>query len=432
VVEDPRDGGLLRMLHVADATGIEAFELDALLEHDRAPSSTVRLHASVPYPHVDLVQPAAMLALACAQNGERRVHDVFGRDVGWLDEPLRVREYVEKHPEQVGVVLRGRGVVVFGESSEGCYRNTVELVNRAQAWLAPRLSDARAFGEVVSPPPSKLERGARAAALLARLRKRHVIVRFDDSPETLAFVSRSRLREHVARRGPDARVVFEPGLGLFTFGADASEARAVAEHFALEIAAIRGAESIDRFAGLVEREPHARRDGPAPPLAGRVAVVVSEGALGVAIRERLVADGTHVLPLSLDPSDEASVALAFERTVLAFGGVDVVVFDAGPDSATPLAETPLALWRRAHDAPFLVAREAFRRFQAQELGGSLVFVSDTHSELARRLALEGVPHAIRVNTGAPGDSAPEAIAFLASDRARGYTGNRLTGRPGSA
>ena len=571
VLDDPLDGGLVRVLQVKGsggdlgsirADGFAALELDKLLAleqrfraHEdelvplvelcafarsaRPPDVDAALHAFVPYTHVDHVHPDAVLALACSHDGARLVREVFGKDVGWLDwlQPgfelaLRVRDQIEKAPEQIGIVLGGRGLLVFGETSEGCYRNTVELVNRARAWLEPRLSDERAFGAVARPAPAQPERDARAAALLPALRgklsrRRRVVARFDDSPELLAFVSGARLEELAARgaacpdhllctrlrplvleagadvdvalaryraddeshyarcrrpnspppRDPEPAIVLVPGLGLFAFGADATAARSAAERYASAVAVLRGAESVDRCVSLSEQdafdveyraldEAKLRRRPAPPPLAGRVAYVTGDAdGIGRATAARLLSEGAcvaladgdvaaleaaraelatrfgadRVRALPADVTDEASVAASFARTVLGFGGVDVVVSIAGLAAPAPIAETPLALWRKSHEAlatsSFLVAREAFRLFEAQGLGGSIVFVAGRNGPAATPgLALEGAPLGIRVNTvspgaavqGAPlGEDVAEAVLFFASERSRGSTGNVL-------
>jgi NAD(P)-dependent dehydrogenase (short-subunit alcohol dehydrogenase family) len=125
----------------------------------------------------------------------------------------------------------------------------------------------------------------------------------------------------------------------------------------------------------------------------------------------------------MDVTDEESVAASFAEAVLAFGGVDIVVSNAGLASSAAVTDTTLAAWRKTHDVLvtgyFLVSREAFRVLEAQGLGGSIVFVASKNAlvatpgavaynsakaaelHLARCLALEGAPHGIRVNTVNP-------------------------------
>ena len=127
--------------------------------------------------------------------------------------------------------------------------------------------------------------------------------------------------------------------------------------------------------------------------------------------------------IALDVTDEASVVASFHESVLAYGGIDIVVSNAGIASASPVEDTSLALWQKNMDVLatgyFLVAREAFRLMQRQQCGGAIVFVASKNGlaasagasaycaakaseiHLARCLALEGAPHGIRVNTVNP-------------------------------
>ena len=127
--------------------------------------------------------------------------------------------------------------------------------------------------------------------------------------------------------------------------------------------------------------------------------------------------------IKLDVTDEAGVIASFHESVLAYGGLDIVVSNAGIASASPVEDTSLALWQKNMDVLatgyFLVAREAFRLMQRQKCGGAIVFVASKNGlaaspgasaycaakaseiHLARCLALEGAAHGIRVNTVNP-------------------------------
>jgi NAD(P)-dependent dehydrogenase (short-subunit alcohol dehydrogenase family) len=127
----------------------------------------------------------------------------------------------------------------------------------------------------------------------------------------------------------------------------------------------------------------------------------------------------RALGLAMDVTSEASVHAAFEETVLAYGGLDILVSNAGIAHSTPVAQLTLADWERSFavnsTGHFLVAREAMRILMAQGLGGALVFVATKNvmspgkdfaaysaakaaeAQLAKVLALEGAPHGIRSN-----------------------------------
>jgi rhamnulose-1-phosphate aldolase/alcohol dehydrogenase len=262
-------------------------------------------------------------------------------------------------------------------------------------------------------------------------------------------------------RNPAPRVVLVPGLGMITSGDDAQAAGVSRELYHRAIEVIEGSEALDGFVSLSPEEAFAVEYWPLelyklslkpPPreLAGRVAAVTG-GASGIgrAAARRLAQDGAHVvildvnlegaravadeltrkhghcrgLALHCDVTDEAAVHSAFEAIALAYGGVDVVVSNAGIAISAPIEATTLQDWNRTMDilgkGYFLVSREAFRLFKAQGTGGSLIFVASKNSvyagknaavysaakaaelHMARCLAEEGGAHGIRVNSVLP-------------------------------
>jgi rhamnulose-1-phosphate aldolase/alcohol dehydrogenase len=285
---------------------------------------------------------------------------------------------------------------------------------------------------------------------------------------------------------PDAagpRVVLVPGIGIVTSGADADRARLSAELYQRAIAVQDAADALGGFASLSEEEAFAIEYWPleryklaqAPPpgeLGGRV-VLITGGASGIgrATAWRLAQAGAHVVVADLnadgaeevaeeiagrygerrafgvhvDVTDEGAVEEAFRRTVLAYGGVDILVCSAGIASSAPVVETTLADWERSYAVLargcFLPAREAFRILIEQDAGGSIVFVGSKNAlvaganatayssakaaslHLARSLAEEGGEHGIRVNTVNP-DAVIEGSAIWSSawkaERANAY------------
>lgn len=276
-----------------------------------------------------------------------------------------------------------------------------------------------------------------------------------------SYYARCRRPDSPKLRDPDPLIVLVPRLGMFAFAADAAGARIAAEFYRSAIAVMRGAGSIDRYVGLPEQEAFdveywalaeakLRRTPQAGPLEGRVAFVTGgAGGIGRATAAHLLRDGAHVVladidarartsaraelgaefgsdrirDVAMDVTDESSVAASFSEAVLAFGGLDIVVSNAGLASSASVTETTLAVWQKTHDVLttgyFLVSREAFRLLEAQGLGGSIVFVASKNSlvatpdaiaynaakaaelHMARCLAVEGAPHGIRVNTVNP-------------------------------
>jgi NAD(P)-dependent dehydrogenase (short-subunit alcohol dehydrogenase family) len=255
---------------------------------------------------------------------------------------------------------------------------------------------------------------------------------------------------------PDPRVVLVENVGMVTVGQTPKAARISRDLYHRAVEVMAGAGAVSQFVSLTDAESFAVEYWPlelyklslAPPageLQGKVALVTgAAGGIGRAVVRALSAAGASVVAFDIDGdgathavaelgdggasvsgdvTSEASVASAFAAAVNAFGGVDIVISNAGIASSAPIGETTLAEWERNQSVLgtgyFLVAREAFRVMQAQDRGGSIVFVASKNSlvagpnasayssakaaelHLARCLAEEGGPAGIRVNTVNP-------------------------------
>jgi rhamnulose-1-phosphate aldolase/alcohol dehydrogenase len=255
-------------------------------------------------------------------------------------------------------------------------------------------------------------------------------------------------------RGADPRIVLVPGVGMFSFGRDKHTARVAGEYFVNAINAMRGAEAISSYQPVSEREKFRieywaleeaklRRAPAVKMLAGRVAVVTgAAGGIGRAIAERLVTEGACVVIADLDAekasavaaelgskdvaigvatdvTDEEQVRALMRDTFLAFGGVDLVVNNAGLVASKSLVETTTQDWDLLHNVmargSFLVSREAAKAMIAQSMGGDIVYIASKNSVFAgptnvaysaakadqahqvRLLAAELGEHGIRVN-----------------------------------
>jgi rhamnulose-1-phosphate aldolase/alcohol dehydrogenase len=492
----------------------------------RAASIDTPLHAFLPFAHIDHVHPDALIALAASTGGEAATKEIWGGAVGWLpwqrpgfDLGLRLRDYVAKNPGLRGVVLAMHGVISWGETSQECYENTLDLIATAANYLNRRLEKTPIFGGEGVPALPAEQRKAAAATLMPQLRglmngKISKVGHFSDDEEALEFVG-SRNFERLAALGtscPDhflrtkiapltlaperltdaeylaksvsdycARyeayyqrcaqpgdpamrdgnpvVVLVSGLGRFTFAADKTTARLAGEFYGNAINVMRGAEAIGHYRGLDEREAFRieywaleeaklQRMPKPKALAGKVALVTgAAGGIGAASAKRLLSDGacvvltdrdgealggvskaltaqfgTDVIRTELcDVTDEAQVQAAFDTCAREFGGLDILVANAGLASSASIEETTLDLWRKNYDVLvegyFLAARAAFRLMKHQ--GGSIVFIGSKNAlaatpnasayasakaaavHLARCLALEGAPVGIRVNVVNP-------------------------------
>lgn len=273
-----------------------------------------------------------------------------------------------------------------------------------------------------------------------------------------AYYERCKHPDSPAMRDPNAVVNLVPGIGMFTFAKDKATARVAAEFYVNAINVMRGASGVSTYVGLAEQEAFnieywlleeakLQRMPKPKSLAGRIAYVTGgAGGIGGATAQRLLGEGACLviadidekalsegvaaitkrhgrdaaIGVKLDVTDEAAVIASFEETARAFGGVDIVVSNAGIASASPVEDTSLGLWQKNMDilatGYFLVSREAFRLMQRQNIGGAIIFVASKNGlaasagasaycaakaseiHLARCLALEGAAHGIRVNT----------------------------------
>src|SRR5712691_8126822 len=232
---------------------------------------------------------------------------------------------------------------------------------------------------------------------------------------------------------------------MFTAGKDRRTAGIVNDIYHHTIDVIGGAAAFGRYASLSPKDAFDVEYWPlelykltlAPPekeLARRV-VLVTGGASGIgkATAKLLAAEGAHVVAksvgagravgLALDVTDETAVRAAFDEAVLAYGGIDIVVSNAGIAHGSAVASMRLEDWERSFAVNarghFLVAREAMRILTAQGIGGALVFIATKNvmspgkdfgaysaskaaeAQLAKVLALEGAPHGIRSNIVSP-------------------------------
>jgi rhamnulose-1-phosphate aldolase/alcohol dehydrogenase len=285
---------------------------------------------------------------------------------------------------------------------------------------------------------------------IARLRELHVAYREDYQ----AYYDRHAAPESPAIRGADPLIVLVPGVGMFSFGKDKQTARVAGEFYVNAINVMRGAEGVSTYAPIDEAEKFrieywALEEAkllrmPKPkPLATRIALVTGAASgIGKAIAQRFAAEGACVVIADLDEdrarataaelggtdvavgigadvSDAAAVADAVDAALLAFGGLDLVVNNAGLSLSRSLLETTEKDWDLQHavmaKGSFLVAQAAARAMIEQGLGGDIVYISSKNSVFAgpnniaygatkadqahqvRLLAAELGEHGIRVN-----------------------------------
>jgi rhamnulose-1-phosphate aldolase/alcohol dehydrogenase len=317
---------------------------------------------------------------------------------------------------------------------------------------------------------------AELADVETRLRELHDAYRADYA----AYYERFATPDSPPMRGADPAIVLVPGIGMFSFGANKQTARVAGEFYVNAINVMRGAEALSTYSPIDEsekfrieywalEEAKLQRMPKPKPLAGRVAFVTGAGSgIGKAIAHRLAAEGACVVVADIDAdnaesvareiggtdvaisvradvTDEDQVAHAFRRAVLAFGGVDLIVNNAGLSISKPLLQTTVRDWDLQHDVmargSFLVSREAARILIDQAMGGDIVYIVSKNAFFAgpnnvaygaskadqahqvRLLAAELGGYGIRVN-GVNPDGVVRGSGIFAkgwgADRARTY------------
>lgn len=285
---------------------------------------------------------------------------------------------------------------------------------------------------------------------IARLRELHTAYRADYQ----AYYDAHATAESPAIRGADPLIVLVPGVGMFSYGANKQTARVAGEFYVNAINVMRGAEAVSTYAPISDAEKfrieywaleEAKLQRMPKPKThqGRIAFVTGAASgIGKAIATRLAAEGACVVVADLDlekaqaaaaelggtdvaigvaanVADADGVQAAIDATVLAFGGIDLVVNNAGLSLSKPLLETTEKDWDLQHDVmakgSFLVAKAAAKALIAQGMGGDVIYISSKNSVFAgpnniaysatkadqahqvRLLAVELGEHGVRVN-----------------------------------
>ena len=275
------------------------------------------------------------------------------------------------------------------------------------------------------------------------------------------YYERCKHENSPAMRDANAIIYLVPQVGLLSFAKDSATARIAAEFYINAINVMRGASGVSKYQGLDEQEAFnieywlleeaklARMPMP-KPLQGRVALVTGAASgIGLAIAEKLAAQGAciaiadinalgmaevagdfakrfgkdNVLTVNLDVTSETSVIAGFENTIARFGGLDIVVNNAGIAIPAAVEDTSLDVWNKQMailgTGYFLVGREGFKILKRQNCAGSMIYIASKNGmvaspgtsaygamkaaeiHLARVLAAEGAAYGIRVNTVNP-------------------------------
>lgn len=282
---------------------------------------------------------------------------------------------------------------------------------------------------------------------------------------------------------PAPRVILLPGIGMINTGKSAAMAKVSGDLYNRAIAVMRGTTALGEFVSLNENESYQIEYWPLELYKLSLAPIEKEfsrqivfitggaGGIGRATAQQFVEEGAHVViadinaegalqtaaelnskynapiatAIKMDVTIESEVKEAIAHAIKAFGGVDIIVNNAGLATSSPFEETTLQEWELNINVLgtgyFLVAREAFKTMLKQGIGGNMVFVGSKNSiyagknaaaysaakalevHLAKCIATEGGQHGIRVNSVLP-DAVLQGSAIWGSswreDRAAAY------------
>lgn len=470
------------------------------------PSVEAILHAILPHKYVDHTHADALLAITNTPDGERRAREIYGKDTVIVPYVMPgfdlarhcARQFeAEAHAGTIGMVLMNHGVFSFGKTARESYERMIELVARAEvylarhgAWELPR-SDADGVAPALRHDLARLRREISACAgfpvvlathcdpkFLAFARRSDVSRLSQQGPATPDHVIRTKrvpmlgrdvgayaaaYREYFSRHAPSAkepkapldaapRVILDAEFGLGCVGRTAREARIVHDLYAHTVDVVLRATALGGYQSLPEREifdveywdleqAKVRKAGASPVFAGEVALVTGAASgIGKACVEALLKRGAAVIGLDInaavtqqmggrvdclgvtgDVTSEQDVSSALEAGVRAFGGIDMLVLNAGVfPGGRRIEALDTAEWRRVIgvnlDANLALMRECHPLLKLAPGGGRVVVIGSKNvpapgpgaaaysaskaalTQLARVAALEWGADGIRVNT----------------------------------
>ena len=258
-------------------------------------------------------------------------------------------------------------------------------------------------------------------------------------------------------RDPYPVIILIPEYGMMSFAKNKSTARVSSEFFCNAMNVMKGAEGISKYTGLTEKEAFRieywdleeaklKRMPPEKELAGKVALITgAAGGIGSATANKFLSEGCCVVltdidisaleakkeefikkfgkdvvhSIAMDVTSEKEVKKAVSSSINTFGGIDILVANAGFSSAALFENTSSKLWDKNMDilskGSFLISREVYQKMIEQNNGGSIIFIASKNSlnaskgasaysvakssllHLSRSIALEGANYKIRSN-----------------------------------
>lgn len=472
---------------------VAAFDFCLFGKGGAAPSIDTAMHGLVECNHIDHLHPDSGIAFATAADGESLTKQCFGTKVAWVPwrRPgfqlgLDIAKIREQNKDAIGVILGGHGITAWGDTSEQCEANSLEIITTAREFIT---KNGRTYpiGQIMDDYSAldQSQRRDKAATLFPLIRSMastdfRQVGHFNDSDIVLDFLSRSRHLELSAKgsscpdhflrtkirpmvldlgssasisqiiqrleqlhsqyrtdyenyykryakpdsppmRGADPAIVLIPGVGMFSFGRNKQTARVAGEFFINAINVMTGAESISEYVPIDEEEKFKieyweleeqklKRMPPAKTLATQIAVVTGAGSgIGKATAERLVAEGANVVVADIDFDKAKTVAgqlgtsdvaiatridvssadeirKGIAEAVLAFGGVDILINNAGLSVSKSLVETTEKDWDLQHSVmakgSFLCSQAAAKIMIDQKMGGNIIYIVSKNSIFA--------------------------------------------------
>ena len=507
------DWTALRLQHLLRLAALDSLSDTQLAQQIRssmvdpcaaAVSPYVLLHAVLPFRYVDHAQPDAVLAIANTPGGWQRFQEIYGQSVVLL--PYRRSGLALAKmcatalssgigERTIGLVLMQNGVVSFGETAQASYERMVDLISRAEQYLADRGARPVSMPAVAAPEPPKRHELAALRQAVSASAGVPFIVSTQPDPQSLSFARRDdaykisqrgpvaprhvlhtkplpllgrdvdafgaayeryfaaqalRTGRTLTMRDPAPRVVLDRKWGMCAIGRTAQEAALVGDLYRHTMEVILAATALDEYRSLLAQDlfeveyaemEQARLGTPArsPMFTGEIALVTGAASgIGRACAAAFLARGAAVVGLDINPSiaqtfegpgflglqcdvtDEDALVQAMERTVRAFGGLDMLVPNAGifPPGCR-IASLASSEWDKVMrlnlDANLVLMREAHPLLKAAPRGGRVVVVGSRNvpapgpgavaysaskaalTQIARVAALEWGAEGIRVN-----------------------------------
>jgi len=494
---------LAELPELPDAVMAQQLKLACTRADAPAPSVEAILHALIPARYVDHTHADALLSITNTPHGRSFVTDAYGDRVVVVDYVMPGFALARKcaaelrsqwHDEVIGMVLLQHGLFSFGQTARESYERVIELVTRAEEFLAKagawdlptrdgddRIAGSRGARATLRHEISRVAGApmivaststARTRAFLTRPDAAELVVRGPLTPDHVirtkrvpmlgrdvnayardyrAYFDRNRSRSAQPLTMLDAapRVVIDPELGLLTAGRTARDAAIASDIACHTIDAIERASALDEWQALPEpdlfdveywelEQAKLGRSEPPAPFAGEVALVTGGASgignatvaalrnLGAAVialdRNPAIAEATTIdlLGVECDVTEEAALERAIDLGVARFGGVDIVVLNAGVfPASTPIESLSLDSWRHAMavnvDANLSVLRTCGELLACAPNGGRVVVNASKNvaapgpgaaaysaskaslTQLARVAALEWGGRNIRVN-----------------------------------